>query len=127
MNEPELHESLKEMLGFYGDRIAELEVIGGQLAFSEMTHRLGLYLIADAQAHRQMLEWAERVLLTERPSLEQDAEGWSWWTACYRIVRRQVACWSWHPDYWPSWQDEALAGERELTAAEVQERQVDEA
>lgn len=118
---------LTSMLTFYAQRIEELAALGEQLVMSEMTHRLGLFLNASADAHRQTLEWAERVLTQERPDVNTDESGWLAWVTCYRLTRRQVAAWSWHPDYWSRWWSEELAGEEELTPAERQERAVDEA
>lgn len=91
--------AISSMIKFHRARIEGLKTLGESLVLDDMTHRLGLFLIADVKSHEQANAWAEDVL-PDMPSPDDDPFHYEVWISCLRVFRRHVMAWSWHPDYW---------------------------
>lgn len=98
---------IPSMLTFYERRIAELRTTSWKLQQVPMTHQMGVYLLASAEAHAQIHEWATRELVHPCPDKSKDRDGWHIWITCLRITRRQVACWANDAEYWQAWAPDA--------------------
>lgn len=93
-------DQIAEMLEFYDARRRELVETAEALTGRPLTGFLGHFLMESAVAHWQMREWAGWILAEPCPPDDTPLQTQRvLWLTCLRLLRRQVACWSNHPDY----------------------------
>lgn len=94
------------MVTFLGERIEEIrETVTRTRGLGILSISMIEYLENTVAVHEQMHEWATRVCTVPCPPSE-DGFAFLTWITCERLLRRHVAVWRSHEDYWATWLSE---------------------